>query len=54
MGFIQKICIFYADFKIGLFIFVSSSIQKLEPKNTIFWEVPKKFEFFLALTFEWS
>jgi hypothetical protein len=26
----------------AFFIFVSSSVQKLEPKNTIFWEVPKK------------
>jgi hypothetical protein len=26
---------FYADFKMGLFIFVSSSFQKLEPKNMI-------------------
>jgi hypothetical protein len=25
----------------GLFIFVSSSVQKLEPKDMIFWEVPK-------------
>jgi hypothetical protein len=26
----------YADFKIGPFIFVSSSVQKLEPKNRVF------------------
>jgi hypothetical protein len=36
-----------------LFIFLSSSVQKLEPKETIFWEVPKKSSF-LALTFEGS
>jgi hypothetical protein len=40
MGF--KKSVIYADFKMGLFIFVSSSVQKLEPKNTICWEVPKK------------
>jgi hypothetical protein len=30
----------------GLFIFVSSSVQKLEPKDTIFSGLPKKIEFF--------
>jgi hypothetical protein len=39
MGF--KKSVIFADFKMGLFIFVSSSIQKLEPKDTIFRDFPK-------------
>jgi hypothetical protein len=44
---------FYADFKMGLFIFVSSSDQKLEPNNSILRDFPKK-SFYLAITFEQS
>jgi hypothetical protein len=36
MGFKKSADFFYADFKMGRFIFVSSSVQKLEPKVTIF------------------
>jgi hypothetical protein len=36
---------FYPDFKMELFIFVSSSVQKLEPK-TQFLGSPYKIEFF--------
>jgi hypothetical protein len=31
----------------GLFMFVSSSVQKLEPKNSIFRDFPKKLCFFV-------
>jgi hypothetical protein len=31
----------YAEFKTGLFIFVSSSVQKLEQKHDFLLEVPK-------------
>jgi hypothetical protein len=36
----------------GLFIFVSSSVQKLEPKNSIFLGLPKKIEFYDSISRE--
>jgi hypothetical protein len=33
----------------GLFIFVSSSVQKLEPINSIFWDFPKKWKNYMKI-----
>jgi hypothetical protein len=51
MGFKKSVIIRW--FQNGAFYYctVSSSVQKLEPKNTFFWEVPKKSSSFLPVFF---